>query len=155
LRRARRVTLSCVSRRIREIRLRRLQGQLGEVAYQITKVHFSHFQDPQPVWRPAVNIFQCDNSLRVCLELAGIDPEQVDVEVQPGRLLVRGYRNPPEPAIMKAHEQTAPMRVLAMEINYGAFAREIPLPLDLELERIQTEWSDAMLWIVLPRRAHA
>jgi HSP20 family molecular chaperone IbpA len=47
------------------------------------------------------------------------------------------------------------MRVLAMEINYGPFAREIPLPLDLELERLQTEWSDAMLWIVLPRRAHA
>ena len=65
LRRARRVTFSCVSRRIREIRLRRLQGQLGEVAYQITKVHFSNFQDPEPVWRPAVNIFQCDNSLRV------------------------------------------------------------------------------------------
>jgi HSP20 family protein len=144
-----------VSRKIREIRLRRLQGQLGEVAYQITKVHFSHFQDPEPVWRPAVNIFQCDNSIRVCLELAGIDPEQVDVEVNPGRLFVRGYRNPPEPAIMKAHEHTAPMRVLAMEINYGPFAREIPLPLDLELERIQTEWSDAMLWIVLPRRAHA
>lgn len=102
-----------------------------------------------------MNIFQCDNSLRICLELAGIEPEQVDVEIQPGRLVVRGHRNPPEPAIKKAHEQTARMRVLAMEINYGAFAREIPLPPDLDLERIQTEWLDAMLWIVLPRRAHA
>ncbi|MBV9488169.1 MAG: Hsp20/alpha crystallin family protein [Verrucomicrobia bacterium] len=144
-----------MSRKIREIRLRRLQGQLGEVAYQITKVHFSNFRDPGPVWHPAVNIFLCDNCVRICLELAGVDPDQVEVEVSPGRLSVRGHRNAPEPATAKPHEHAGSVRVLAMEIDYGPFAREISLPPNLQLERMRMEWTHGMLWVVLPRQAHA
>lgn len=144
-----------MSRKIRELRLRRLQGQIGEVAYQITKVHFSNFREPEPAWRPAANIFQCDNAMKICLELAGVDPKSVELEATPTRLYVRGHRNAPEPSTVKTHERAAPMRVWAMEINYGPFAREIALPPDLALERIHTEWAGGMLWIVLPRRAHA
>ncbi|HEY0789896.1 MAG TPA: Hsp20/alpha crystallin family protein [Chthoniobacterales bacterium] len=144
-----------MNRKIREIRLRRLQGQIGEVAYQITKVHFSNFRHPDAIWRPAVNVFECDNCVRICFELAGVDPKRVEVDVSPGRLFVTGHRNPPEPSLRKTHEHAAPMRVLAMEIDYGPFAREISLPLDLELERTETEWVDGMLWLVLPRRPQA
>ncbi len=149
------MSFSPVSRKIREVRLRRIQGQIGEVAYQITRVHFANFQAPNVCWRPAVNVFECNGCVRICLELAGVRPEDVELQLAPGRLYVSGHRGAPEPAAEHPYEHAAPMRVVSLEIDHGPFAREIPLPMDLDLERAQTEWLSGLLWVVVPRRAHA
>ena len=47
------------------------------------------------------------------------------------------------------------VRVVAMEIDHGRFEREVAIPPDYDLERITTEWENGLLWIFLPRIAHA
>jgi HSP20 family molecular chaperone IbpA len=42
-----------------------------------------------------------------------------------------------------------------MEIDYGAFAREITLPDDVDLDRVKTEWNNGILWIEIPRWSQA
>lgn len=147
-----------MSRKIPTIRLRQLEGQLGEVAYQITKVHFSGFHQPDLVWHPAVNVFQCECYFRISVELAGVDPGEVEFTVAPGHLWIRGSRLAPEPPATEGYDlvpSRKSVRVLAMEINYGRFEREIQLPPDLVLDRTSTEWSNGLLWISIPRRANA
>jgi HSP20 family protein len=147
-----------VSRSIRTVRLRRLEGQLGEVAYQITKVHFASFRRPEPAWSPAINVFACETCLRISVELAGVDPDSVEVSLEPGELLISGEREAPEPP---APGQSAgrlarqAIRVLAMEIRYGRFERAIELPDDLVLNQAVSEWFNGLLWIKIPRRSHA
>lgn len=147
-----------MSRKIPTIRLRQLEGQLSEVAYQITKIHFSRFHQPDVGWRPAINVFLCDCYLRISVELAGVDPGEVELTAVRGHLWIRGNRAAPEPPETESHEPVPSrktVRVLAMEINYGRFEREIELPTDLVLDRASTEWSNGLLWISIPRRPHA
>ena len=49
----------------RTIRLERLQGQVGDVAYELTQVKFSNFHATGR-WRPAINAYRCEKCLRIC-----------------------------------------------------------------------------------------
>jgi HSP20 family protein len=151
-------SLFLVSQKSRTIRLRLLEGQIGHVAYQITKVNFSNFREVDPRWRPSINVFQCASCFRICAELAGVDPEQIEIAVDSGRLWIRGRRQAPEPLQQQefAFPTTRkPVRVIAMEIDHGQFEREIEVPSGFDPERITTEWGNGLLWIYLPRKAHA
>ena len=131
---------------IRGIKLRWLHETLGQVTHQMTRVHFvplaPHF------WTPAINVFQCDWGLRVCVELAGVDLSEVELALQPGRLVVRGTRAAPEPT--GADCDAAQM--LAFEIDYGPFERVIELPGTIDVERAGAEQNNGFLWIELPFR---
>ena len=146
-----------MNRRYRPFRLLQIQGKLGEVADEVTRVNFSGFQSVEVRWQPAVNIFMCSRCLRICADLAGVDPEEVELSVSNGKLLIRGSRPAPEPSHEKEMEvaRTKAVRVLAMEIDYGEFAREISLPDDVDLDRVSTDWTNGILWIEIPRRSHA
>ncbi len=132
------------------IHLHRLQGQLGDLAYELTSVHFSRFRSASS-WRPPVNAYRCERCIRICVDLAGVDRSAIDLRLQPGRLTIRGRRDLPEPD----YSQEASMTVLAMEIDHGDFEREIELPTSVEQERVTAEQRNGMLWIHLPLRPHA
>jgi HSP20 family protein len=146
-----------VNRRFRAFRLLQLQGKLGEVAYEMTRVHFSEFQAIEARWQPAVNVFRCSRCVRICADLAGVDPEQVELSVEDGKLWILGSRLAPEPSSEPPADvgRTKAVRVLAMEIDYGPFVRAISLPDDVNLERIRSEWDNGLLWIEIPRRPNA
>jgi HSP20 family molecular chaperone IbpA len=147
-----------VTQKIRTLRLRLIEGQIGEVAYQLTKVHFAQFQESGTEWRPQVNVFQCASCFRVCVELAGLDDDTVEVEVGPGKLRISGYREAPEPLLQ--HESTypptaKPVRVITMEIDHGRFQRDVDIPDGYDYRNVTTEWENGLLWILMPRLAHA
>jgi HSP20 family protein len=129
----------------RSIHLRRLHGRLGELVYELTKVQFSRFS-PQDGWRPAVNAYRCEECMVICADLAGVDRTKIDLQVEPRRLLLRGYRQPPEPQ----SAERKPVQVLVMEIDYGPFEREVLLPADVTPERVTAEQRNGLLWIYLP-----
>lgn len=146
-----------MNRRVRAFRLLQIQGKLGDVAYEMTRVNFAAFHPVETRWQPAVNVFLCSRCLRICADLAGVDPEEVELSVNEGKLLIRGYRPAPEPSSEPQMEvtRTKSVRVLAMEIDYGGFAREISLPDDVNLDRVKTDWDNGILWIEIPRLSHA
>jgi HSP20 family protein len=135
---------------IRTIRLERLQGQLGEVAYQLTKIHFSSFRPPSH-WRPAINAYRCARCLRICVDLAGVDKSALDLELEPGQLTIRGQRELPEPSDADGRA----MQVLAMEIDHGHFERRVHLPSSVDAARVTANQQNGLLWIHLPLLHHA
>jgi HSP20 family protein len=130
------------------IHLKRLHGQLGEAVYQLTKVQFFQCAPPQ-TWTPVLNIYRCENCIVVCAELAGVEKSAIELRVEPRRLLISGRREAPEPE----ERDHKPMQVLAMEIDYGSFQREVIFPLDVETERVNAEQKNGLLWIYLPLRS--
>jgi HSP20 family protein len=134
---------------IRSIHLRRLHGRLGELVYQMTKVQFSQLSLPE-TWQPAINAYRCAQAMVVCVELAGVDRERIDLQVEPRRLLLKGYRQPPEPE--KSSDK--PVQVLVMEIDYGPFEREVVLPSEVDPDQVTAEQRNGLLWIYLPLRSH-
>ncbi len=135
---------------IRTIRLQRLQGQLGDVAYELTKIHFAGFRPPSH-WRPAINAYRCARCLRICVDLAGVDRSALDLEIAPGQLTIRGRRELPEPSDPAGR----PMQVLALEIDHGNFERNIHLPSSVVADEVTATSQNGLLWIHLPLLPHA
>lgn len=123
-----------------------LSTQLNELLRQMMSHSFGHFS-PTEAWAPGINIYQLKGRLEVCVDLAGVDKRSVDVQVSMGRLLIRGMRAAPEPP---RNDDEQAMRILNMEIDYGPFRREINLPPNVVLDRVESRYVDGLLWITLP-----
>ena len=134
---------------IRNIRLRRLHGQLGEIVYELTRAQFAQCA-PTEGWLPAINAYRCDDRIIICVDLAGVEREKISLQVEARRVLLRGQRRPPEPE----HRPAQFIRILAMEIDSGPFEREVPLPWEVEPEQVTAEQRNGMLWIYLPLRSN-
>ena len=129
---------------IHGLKLRWLHQTLGDVTHQLIRLQFI---EPGPFrWRPAINAFQCDKGLRICVELAGIDRSQVDLTVEPQRVVIRGTRPPPEPS----DEEDRAVQMIAFEIDYGPFERVLDLPRPIKVDEVTAEQRNGFLWIHLP-----
>ena len=82
------------------------------------------------------------------VDLAGVDRSLIDLSVEPRRLVIRGTRELPEPT----GEEGSAQQLLAMEIDYGPFEREITFPVDVEIDKAHAEQRNGLLWISLPVR---
>ena len=61
---------------------------------------------------------------------------------------IRGTRELPEPT----GDEGCAQQLLAMEIDYGPFEREITFPVDVEIDEAHAEQRNGLLWISLPVR---
>src|SRR5215211_3742148 len=137
--------------------------QPGKLAEQMQKAFFSLNE----TWTPNVNLYENSTSYLVCVDLAGVDKEKIDVEVVDQRLKLRGVRAVPqceeefrdaagdEPgskAVAAATGTAKRIRVHLMEIDHGAFAREVELPPDADRESITANYRNGLLWIEIPKR---
>ena len=91
----------------------------------------------------------------MCVDLAGVDKSKIDLEVSNSRLSIRGNRIVPN--YEELDETTAPetkskVRVHMMEIDHGAFFREVELPEHVAQSKIAAHYRNGMLWIELPKK---
>ncbi len=132
------------------IQLRRLHARLDEVAYELTRTRFTHLSAPE-LWRPAINAFRCGSQLRICVDLAGVAREDIEVLAERRRLIIRGRRPSPEPEARPGEIR----QLLALEIDGGSFERRLDLPAAVDPERVTAEQRNGLLWILLPLLAEA
>lgn len=135
---------------IRTIRLQQLHGQVEQVVHFMTRVQYWHLSASEP-WRPAINAYRCHDRIAVCVDLAGVDRNRIELQVEPRLLTVRGQRPAPEPA--QCGLET--MQILAMEIDHGPFERQVRFMQDVLPEQVTAEQRDGWLWIYLPLRPMA
>lgn len=124
-----------------------IERELSRLSLQLTRVQLVHLGAEQG-WRPALNAFRCDDWFVVCLELAGVDKDAIDVRAEPRRLVIRGTRVMPEPSC----DEPPALNVLALEIDHGPFERVLDLPAEVDPSRVSAEHRNGLLWIKLPLR---
>jgi HSP20 family protein len=92
---------------------------------------------------PAVDVFYEGDPPRavVHVELPGVDPDDVTVEVLGRELLLAGIRRPPR-AEGRLYQQ--------IEIEHGAFRRVIPLGADADASQTTASYRDGILEVTLP-----
>jgi HSP20 family protein len=126
------------------IRLRWLHGTLAHVTHDLTGLRFS--RSAPHIWRPAINAYRCEKCIRICVDLAGVDRSLIDLTIADRRLSIRGVRDVPEPSGEAKHA----LQMIAMEIDYGPFEREVQLPDEVDVKKIRAEQENGLLWIYLP-----
>ena len=111
----------------------------------------NYFRSHAPdAWCPRMNFYETAETFFVCIELAGMPREQIDVRADGGVLRIKGVRYKPNvPA------EDPDVSVHLMEIDSGRFCRKVPIPPDVDTENIRAAYRDGYLWIVLPRQAES
>src|SRR5256885_6159799 len=131
---------------MRSIKLRWLQGALQDVTYELSRSQFSRFATQ--AWSPAINAYRCEQCIRICVDLAGVERSLIDLTVERRRVVIRGTRELPEPSDAEGHT----VQLLAMEIDYGPSEPEIDLPVEVDIDKAHAEQRHGLLWIALPLR---
>ena len=115
---------------------------------------------------PALNLYETEAEYLVCVDLAGVDKDKIDITVHDQRLTLRGHRVVPTPEdvlaatagddhLVGVHPEGQPtrrVRVHVMEIDHGALCREVELPHDVHQEQINARYLNGVLWIQLPKK---
>ena len=130
---------------IRTVQLKFLQQRLGEIAYELTQVRFRTVGG-RPSWQPRINVYRCRDRILICVELAGIERDEIDLRVEPLRVSLAGRRRPPTPN--DNHGEL--LQILALEIDDGRCEREILLPEEIVPDEVRAEQRNGLLWIDLP-----
>jgi HSP20 family protein len=119
----------------------KLQEEIEELFADLWQV--PRFSGMRHGFRPNVDCFHTDDphSLTVVVELPGIDPQSVRVVAGERVLVIAGERKRPR----------MPGRVYQqMEIEYGAFERQVRLVEDVDPGRAQARFGNGVLTIELP-----
>ena len=132
-----------------------VQRQMQRLMEQMQKGFFNFC--PSETWTPNVNLYESDTAYIVCVDLAGVDKEKIDVVVEHQKLTLRGARLVPTmPENNGQHaaagEHHAKLRVHVMEIDHGPFCREVELPADVDRDGIEAAHRNGLLWIELPKK---
>ncbi|MDB5172189.1 MAG: heat shock protein Hsp20 [Phycisphaerales bacterium] len=128
-----------------------LARQARKLMDQMQKGYYTF--SPSDVWTPNVNLYETGGCYLVCVDLAGVDKDKIDLEVHDGRLRLRGSRPVPLPGDSgpEEHAEGKKMRVHLMEIDHGSFSREVELPSDINREAISASYRNGMLWVEIPK----
>jgi HSP20 family protein len=118
-----------------------LQGEIEELFADLWQV--PRFSGIRKGFRPAVDCFFLEDppQLVVVVELAGVDPDSIELSVEERALTISGSR--PRPRVPGQVYQQA-------EIEYGRFERRIPLGHDIAAASASAVYEAGMLRITLP-----
>ena len=123
--------------------------QVNKMMEQLSKGYYGFM--PSEVFTPNVNLYETETLYQVCVDLPGVDKDKIDIVVVENRLTIRGNRPVPPCPHCEGEDENHRMRVHLMEIDHGAFAREVELPEDVAKDKISAKYSDGFLWILLPK----
>jgi HSP20 family protein len=92
-------------------------------------------------WRPPADIVRTKGGVIVKLDLAGVDPRELQVSVHGGHLHIAGARRDVHASEALDHYR--------MEIAYSHFERTFELPPGVRAESLSVDYRDGMLFVFL------
>ena len=96
-------------------------------------------------WTPPIDVVENDERVVISVELAGLDREDVQVDVDDMRLTISGERG------SLADEKS----LRRSERAYGRFSRSFSLPETIDVEKISARMERGVLEVALPKREEA
>jgi HSP20 family protein len=99
---------------------------------------------PDGVVAPPVDVVDAGNEVILRADLPGLEQKDIQVEVQDGSLLVRGER--------KTEQQDKNDKYRWSERWEGVFMRLIPLPSEIDRDKIQAQMKNGVLEVHLPKK---
>jgi HSP20 family molecular chaperone IbpA len=100
-----------------------------------------------PAWSPRLNVYEASSEIIVCVDLAGMKREDIDVTIEGRNLVITGVRT--KPCVPGTPREVS---VLLMEIDSGRFHRTVGIPNEVETHGIAAQYRDGYLFVILPLR---
>jgi HSP20 family protein len=92
---------------------------------------------------PAIDVAEKDDAIVVRAEVPGCKPEDIDISVYGNTLTLSGEKKESREANRDGYYH--------MESTYGSFRRDIPLPAEVDADKIEAVVMDGVLAVTLPK----
>lgn len=95
------------------------------------------------VFAPSLDISELDDRYEVTVDLPGVDPDKVNVEMHEDRLTISGSREQVKEEKKKQYHR--------IERSTGSFSRTVVLPASVDSEKIEAAYEGGVLHVRLPK----
>ena len=99
------------------------------------------------VWAPRVDVSETDKALMVKADLPGVAPEDLEVSISNGALILRGEKREEKKEQKEDYKRS--------ERFVGRFYRSIPLPEGCDAERIDAKTAKGVVTVTIPKKPAA
>lgn len=124
--------------------LRKNMEQIFEDFFQNTQ---SMGLFPSPLMKsefiPQIDVVESEKEIQVNVELPGMTEKDIEVNLEKNALSIKGQK--------KQEEEQKGNNYHYVERRYGSFYRSIPLPVDVDPEKIEANFKNGILKITLPK----
>lgn len=98
-------------------------------------------------WFAPTDVSEDQNTLRITMELPGVDPNDVRLSLENNILTIRGEK--------KQQSEENNERVHRFERTYGMFERTFALPNTVDPEKIEAGYENGVLTVMIPKAERA
>ena len=98
-------------------------------------------------WLPALDLTETANEFVVKAEIPGLNPKDIDISLSNNMLTIKGEK--------KQEREEKEENYHFIERSYGAFARSIQLPGEVNHQKITTSYKNGVLKIHFPKSEEA
>jgi HSP20 family protein len=96
---------------------------------------------------PRVDVVETGKDIRVTAELPGMSQDDISVELNDGGLSISGEK--------KEEHEDKKEGYYSMERSYGRFSRFVPLPSEIEPDKVKADYKKGILTVTVPKTPEA
>ena len=94
-------------------------------------------------WKPAIDVFETADSILLTAEIAGVEKDDLELEINSRAIRISGKRTP-MPSSNDGRYRLA-------EIQYGVFERIMHLPVTIDPEKVTASYKKGLLQVSLTK----
>jgi len=102
-------------------------------------------EDTSTSWYPMVDIYETDKKYVITAEIAGMNKEDIKINISENNLSLRGDK-------IESEADDANARYHRRERVYGNFQRTFSLPSHVDSEKVSAEFRNGLLTVTLPKK---
>jgi HSP20 family protein len=122
--------------------LMELRQEMDRLLDDVWKTPREGLQTSQ-TWYPACDVSENEDHYLLAIEMAGIPKDHVQIEAIDNQLVIAGER--------KEDDRKKENGLFYSERHYGKFQRTFSLPKGLETDKIEANYQDGVLKILIPK----
>jgi len=96
---------------------------------------------------PTVDIYEDETSITLKAEMPGMGKDEIDVQIADNMVTLSGEK--------KTEEKVERKDYYRMERSYGSFKRVLPLPAEVDAEKVKASFKDGILELKMPKAMEA
>jgi HSP20 family protein len=92
---------------------------------------------------PQMDVSETDKEINISAELPGMNADDIDISMTGNSLTIKGEK--------KSEKEEKGERYYRSERSYGSFRRSVPLPEEVQEEKIEATYKNGVLKVTLPK----
>ncbi|KAK9767796.1 hypothetical protein K7432_002132 [Basidiobolus ranarum] len=101
-------------------------------------------RDNKQHWAPSIDMHDTENAVILNAELPGVKKEDISLDIHGHSLVLSG-----ETKINEEHKEGG---TIYRERRYGKFSRTVPLPKEVDTEKVSANFNNGILEVKIPKK---